>query len=59
MNSWGNEVSYAKLISAATEALLADNISTYVDVEQDICDGLLSEVVTVVVDAVLKAQRAD
>lgn len=44
------------LINAAVEAIDAAPASTYIDVDQDIVDGLLSEVVGIVVDAVLRAQ---
>ena len=47
-----------KLIAVVTEALLDDRVGTYVDVDQDVIDGSLGEVVEVVVDAVLKAQRS-
>ncbi len=42
-----------ELVQAAIEALASANLTTHVDVEQDIVDGLLSETVQVVVDTVL------
>ncbi len=50
-----------ELIAAAILALEDDRVSTYVDTDQDdtdqdIVDGILSEVVEIVVDTVLRAQ---
>jgi len=42
-----------RLNAAVTRALVNGNLTTYVDENQDIIDGLLSEVVEVAVQAVL------
>ena len=47
-----------ELIAAAIQALVNTNTTTYIDADQDIADCVLSEVVTIVVDAVLRAQMS-
>lgn len=45
-----------ELIGVVVDALTDERLSTYVDADQDVIDGSFDEVVTAVVDAVLRAQ---